>query len=45
MDAGDIIDGGNSYYRDDPEAGAQAARHIVIVGAQRRAFGLERGYV
>jgi 6-phosphogluconate dehydrogenase len=48
MDAGDIIiDGGNSYYRDDIDR-AQALRakgiHYVDVGTSGGVFGLERGF-
>jgi 6-phosphogluconate dehydrogenase len=42
-----IIDGGNSYYRDDiARAGRLAARgiHYVDVGTSGGVFGLERGY-
>jgi 6-phosphogluconate dehydrogenase len=48
MSAGDIvIDGGNSYYRDDIDrAEALAARgiHHVDVGTSGGVFGLERGF-
>jgi 6-phosphogluconate dehydrogenase len=48
MEAGDIvIDGGNSYYRDDVErAEALAARglHYVDVGTSGGVYGLDRGY-
>jgi 6-phosphogluconate dehydrogenase len=48
MDAGDIvIDGGNSYYRDDIErahALASQGIHHVDVGTSGGIFGLERGY-
>jgi len=48
MDRGDIIiDGGNSYYRDDVDrAAALAQRGIeyVDVGTSGGVFGLERGY-
>jgi 6-phosphogluconate dehydrogenase len=48
MDAGDIIiDGGNSYYRDDIDrARALAPRgiHYVDVGTSGGIFGLERGF-
>ena len=48
MDAGDmLIDGGNSYYRDDiRRAGELAAKgvHYVDVGTSGGVFGLERGY-
>jgi 6-phosphogluconate dehydrogenase len=48
MEAGDIvIDGGNSYYRDDVDrAAALAPRGIeyVDVGTSGGIFGLERGY-
>ena len=48
LDAGDIvIDGGNSYYRDDIERAARlAARgvHFVDCGTSGGVFGLERGY-
>jgi 6-phosphogluconate dehydrogenase len=48
MDAGDIIiDGGNSYYRDDIDR-AKALEpdgiHYVDVGTSGGIFGLERGY-
>ncbi|MGI8450001.1 MAG: phosphogluconate dehydrogenase (NAD(+)-dependent, decarboxylating) [Streptosporangiaceae bacterium] len=48
LDAGDvIIDGGNSYYRDDI-ARAEAVRdkglHYVDVGTSGGVWGLERGY-
>lgn len=48
LDAGDIvIDGGNSYYRDDVRR-ATALRtlglHYVDVGTSGGVFGLERGY-
>ena len=48
MDAGDIIiDGGNSYYRDDLER-AKALKprgiHYVDCGTSGGVFGLERGY-
>jgi 6-phosphogluconate dehydrogenase len=48
LDAGDIIiDGGNSYYRDDIER-AQALKrkeiHYVDCGTSGGVFGLERGY-
>ena len=48
MDAGDIIiDGGNSYYRDDLER-AKALRpkgiHYVDCGTSGGVFGLERGF-
>ena len=48
MDAGDIvIDGGNTYYRDDVErakAFATKGVHYVDVGTSGGVFGLERGY-
>ncbi|WP_313920485.1 phosphogluconate dehydrogenase (NAD(+)-dependent, decarboxylating) [Tahibacter sp.] len=48
LDAGDIvIDGGNSYYRDDLRRGAElAARgiHYLDVGTSGGVAGLERGY-
>ena len=48
MEAGDVvIDGGNSYYRDDMQrAEALAARglHYLDVGTSGGVFGLERGY-
>jgi 6-phosphogluconate dehydrogenase len=48
MDAGDVvIDGGNSYYRDDVRrAEALAARglHYLDVGTSGGVFGLERGF-
>ena len=48
LDAGDIIiDGGNSYYRDDIRRGSElAARqiHYVDVGTSGGVAGLERGY-
>jgi 6-phosphogluconate dehydrogenase len=48
MESGDIvIDGGNSYYRDDIErAKGLGARgiHYVDVGTSGGVFGLERGY-
>jgi 6-phosphogluconate dehydrogenase len=48
MEAGDVvIDGGNSYYRDDVlRAEALAARglHYLDVGTSGGVFGLERGY-
>ncbi len=48
LDAGDIVvDGGNSYYRDDmARAAALAERglHFVDVGTSGGVFGLERGY-
>ena len=48
MDAGDIIiDGGNSYYRDDidrAEALAEKGVHYVDVGTSGGVWGLERGY-
>jgi 6-phosphogluconate dehydrogenase len=48
MDAGDIIiDGGNSYYRDDVDrAKALESKgiHYVDVGTSGGVFGLERGY-
>ena len=48
MDAGDIvIDGGNTYYRDDVErakAFATEGVHYVDVGTSGGVFGLERGF-
>jgi 6-phosphogluconate dehydrogenase len=48
MQAGDIvIDGGNSYYRDDIHRAAQLQSqgiHYVDVGTSGGVFGLERGY-
>jgi 6-phosphogluconate dehydrogenase len=48
LEAGDIvIDGGNSYYRDDIRRGAelnQRAIHYVDVGTSGGVAGLERGY-
>ncbi len=48
MDAGDIIiDGGNSYYRDDllrAEALKAKGMHYVDCGTSGGVFGLERGY-
>src|SRR3954453_190873 len=48
MDAGDIvIDGGNTYYRDDidrSEALAPKGVHYVDVGTSGGVFGLERGF-
>jgi 6-phosphogluconate dehydrogenase len=48
LDQGDtVIDGGNSYYRDDVDRGeALAARglHYVDVGTSGGVFGLERGF-
>ncbi|MBX6391176.1 MAG: NAD-binding protein, partial [Frankia sp.] len=46
--AGDIIiDGGNSYYRDDIDRAAKLAEkgiHYVDVGTSGGVFGLERGF-
>ena len=48
MDDGDIIiDGGNSYYRDDLDRARECAAlgvHFVDVGTSGGVFGLERGY-
>jgi 6-phosphogluconate dehydrogenase len=48
MDPGDVvIDGGNSYYRDDVhrfEALAARGLHYLDVGTSGGVFGLERGY-
>ena len=48
MDPGDIIiDGGNSYYRDDVERAARygdGGIHYVDVGTSGGVFGLERGF-
>jgi 6-phosphogluconate dehydrogenase len=48
MEAGDIIiDGGNSYYRDDIDQAARLAEkgiHYVDVGTSGGVFGLQRGF-
>jgi 6-phosphogluconate dehydrogenase len=48
MEAGDVvIDGGNSYYRDDmdrAERYAEKGVHFVDVGTSGGVFGLERGF-
>jgi 6-phosphogluconate dehydrogenase len=48
LEPGDIIiDGGNSYYRDDIERAArlkQAGIHFVDVGTSGGVFGLDRGF-
>src|SRR5262245_56474452 len=48
MEPGDIIiDGGNSYYRDDVDRAKRLAEkgiHYVDVGTSGGIFGLERGY-
>jgi 6-phosphogluconate dehydrogenase len=48
LDAGDIIiDGGNSYYRDDIDRAARikaSGIHYVDVGTSGGVFGLERGF-
>ena len=48
MDAGDIvIDGGNTYYRDDIERASEFAErgvHYVDVGTSGGVFGLDRGF-
>jgi len=48
MDAGDIIiDGGNSYFKDDIRRAATVAQkgiHYVDVGTSGGVWGLERGY-
>lgn len=48
LDAGDIIiDGGNSYYRDDLKHSASANKkgiHYLDVGTSGGVWGLERGY-
>ena len=48
MDAGDIvIDGGNSYYRDDVDRAAALQPqgiHYVDIGTSGGVFGLERGF-
>lgn len=48
LDAGDIlVDGGNSYYRDDIRRGAELAKkdlHYLDVGTSGGVMGLERGY-
>jgi 6-phosphogluconate dehydrogenase len=48
LDAGDaIVDGGNSYYRDDVDRAAALAKqgvHFVDVGTSGGVYGLERGF-
>src|SRR5512132_3375820 len=48
MESGDIvIDGGNSYYRDDvdrAERYAERGVHFVDIGTSGGVFGLERGF-
>jgi 6-phosphogluconate dehydrogenase len=48
LDAGDVvIDGGNSYYRDDIDRARQLSEsgiHYVDVGTSGGVFGLERGF-
>jgi 6-phosphogluconate dehydrogenase len=48
LDRGDIIiDGGNSYYRDDVDRAARLAEqglHYIDCGTSGGVFGLERGY-
>jgi len=48
MDSGDaVIDGGNSYYRDDIERARRlepAGIHYLAVGTSGGVFGLERGF-
>jgi len=48
LEPGDVvIDGGNSYYRDDVDRAKALARqgiHFVDVGTSGGVFGLERGY-
>jgi 6-phosphogluconate dehydrogenase len=48
LDAGDIvIDGGNSYYRDDIERAKQLAQHeihFIDCGTSGGVWGLDRGY-
>src|SRR5260370_1100359 len=48
LDAGDaIIDGGNSYYRDDIARAARLAKsgmHYIDCGTSGGVFGMERGY-
>ncbi len=48
MDEGDsIIDGGNSYYRDDirhAKMGAEKGVHLIDCGTSGGVWGLERGY-
>ncbi len=48
MQAGDtVIDGGNSYYRDDIDRAAhlkESGIHYVDIGTSGGVFGLERGY-
>jgi 6-phosphogluconate dehydrogenase len=48
LEAGDVvIDGGNSYYRDDLERAARYADrgvHLVDVGVSGGVFGLDRGF-
>src|SRR5207247_9974916 len=42
-----IVDGGNSYYRDDVDRAGRLARHglhYVDCGTSGGVFGLERGY-
>ena len=42
-----MIDGGNSYYRDDIDRAEQLRRlgiHYVDVGTSGGVFGLERGF-
>jgi 6-phosphogluconate dehydrogenase len=48
MDAGDVvIDGGNTYYRDDIDRAEELSKtgiHYVDVGTSGGVFGLERGF-
>ncbi len=48
LDAGDsVVDGGNSYYRDDMRRGAQLRTrgvHYLDIGTSGGVAGLERGY-
>src|SRR6185312_13947532 len=48
LESGDvIIDGGNSYYRDDIRRSAEAAKHgidYIDCGTSGGVFGLDRGY-
>ena len=48
MEPGDIvIDGGNTYYRDDVDRAAELTKsgiHYVDIGTSGGVFGLERGY-
>ncbi len=45
MDSGDIIiDGGNSYYRDDIQRAGERGIHYVDCGTSGGVFGLVRGF-